>query len=441
MPEPSDPSESPAGAPVRMVLVAAGLGVAVVILLLGFEYVGIEGTAWLWNDVLDADHQRWRALPIALVGGLALTAACVLTRNPRVPSMAHDVAAEFDAAPPRPGALAGILLVGAVSLLAGASLGPEASLMAAAATLGAFAAHRFRLGAVASPMVVATIGALLVAFLGSLILLAVPLVILWRAARSRGGRLGPVPVVLVVVAGLAAYGTGWLLERLLGHGGAYGTVPTLAGPRVPDYLIAAAMGLLAGLLAGGLTGLTQLCARWSTAAIARLGAAGPWLLGAVAGALLGVMYAVADPSVRFSGSLGSEELLAAATSFGVPALLGLVLVKVAVTALSKGSGYRGGMVFPAIYTGLALGLLIGKLTGLGGAGVVVGAMAGMLVPVIGGPLLGGIVLVAILPPRWWPLAAAAIVGTFAADAIGSWLRRRAARRGGSAPAPAADRTT
>jgi len=81
-------------------------------------------------------------------------------------------------------------------------------LLGAAVALGAWAAARGDVDAARAVLVLASAGALLVAFFGSLIALAIPLLIL----RRRTGRPASAPVVAIALAGLAAWLTIWLLQ-------------------------------------------------------------------------------------------------------------------------------------------------------------------------------------------------------------------------------------
>ena len=76
----------------------------------------------------------------------------------------------------------------------------------------------------------ASIGALLVAFFGSLIALLIPALILWQRAK----RLDVAPLCAIAVAGLAAWVTLWILEGGLQG---YGDVPSDA-VRARDYVAA-----------------------------------------------------------------------------------------------------------------------------------------------------------------------------------------------------------
>ena len=184
-------------------------------------------------------------------------------------------------------------------------------------------------------LVLASVGALLVAFFGSLIALLIPVLILWQRAK----RLDVVPLCAIAVAGLAAWLTLWLVEG--GHQG-YGDVPSDA-VRARDY---AAAFVLGGVAVG-----LGVALRWSVRRLARItrriDAAVPWwLAAAAAGAVLGGLYLAGGPAVQFSGSEGSAYLLGDPTRYDLWALAGIALIKLLATGWSLAAGYRGGLVFP-----------------------------------------------------------------------------------------------
>jgi H+/Cl- antiporter ClcA len=391
---------------------ALGVGVVDGLVFLGFEWVVKHGTDWLWNDVVDSDDVRWRVVPLALVLSIALSALMRGLGQPRWTAAHMDPLGPAEGSagepPPPPGldALATILLVGAAGLVAGASLGPEAPLVALATGLGAWAAARADLGAVGRVLVLASAGALLVAFFGSLIPIAIPLLIVYQRTR----RLQAAAVAAIVLAGLAAWGTLWLVH---GNDHGYGGIPS-AAVHARDYAAAVVLGVLAVAIGALL--------RWFIKRLAvvtqRVDDRAPWwLAAAVFGLVLGALYLVGGPTVQFSGSEGSSMLLSGEVHYGTWALAGIAVVKLAATSWSLTAGYRGGLVFPSVFAGVAVSLLVAEaLPDLAGPGVLLGSVAGLLVEMTA-PMLGVVMLLALLPAKLLPLgiagAAGAITGRFA----------------------------
>ena len=259
----------------RLVVAGLAVGVADGLVFLGFEWVAKDVTHWVWNDLAGSDAARWRVLPLAIVLSLGLSAVLRWTRQPRwiPPHLDPLESAEHGdgGAPPSPAALGATLAAGGASMVAGASLGPEAPLMGFAAGLGA-----------------------------------------WVAARA---------------------------------------------------------------------------------------------------------------------AVAAETLVLA--SVGAWALAGIVVVKLLVTSWSLSTGYRGGLVFPSVFAGVAISLLVASvLPGVAGPGILLGSVAGLLVEMTA-PALGAILLLALLPGALLPLGFAGAAGAIAGRALLGRIAQGAdAQRGG-----------
>jgi H+/Cl- antiporter ClcA len=399
-----------------LALIALVIGAADEHVFLGFEWVVKHGTDWIWNDLVDSDDERWRVIPLAIVLSVAFSLVLRFVGEARwvQPHLDPLGAAEGseDAPAPTLQALAAILAVGIASLLAGAALGPEAPLVAFAAGLGAWIASRAAPGPAGQLFVLASAGALLVAFFGSLVSLAIPLALLIQRTK----RL-PVPAVIaVVVAGLAAWGMLWLIH---GNDQGFGAIPE-ATVHLRDYLAAFLLGLIAvgiGLL------LRHFVVRLAEVTVRVDRGAAWWLVAAVFGAGLGVLYLIGGETVQFSGGEGSAMLIARADEYGAWALAGIALVKLLATGWSLACGYRGGLVFPSVFAGVAVSLCVAAFApSLAGPGIMIGAIIGLLVEMTA-PILGIVVLLALVPLKLVPLglagAGGAILGRRLVDRLAS----------------------
>jgi H+/Cl- antiporter ClcA len=402
---------------VMLAAISLVIGAADGLVFLGFEWVVNHGSDWIWNDIAGSDTSRWRVIPLAIVLSIAFSVVVRAVGEPRwlAPHLDPLGAAEGagdDAPAPRLAGLGAILLIGASSLVAGASLGPEAPLVGFCAGLGGFVAARAAPGPTGRLLVLASVGALLVAFFGSLVSMLIPLAILFQRTR----RL-PIPALIsVLVAGLAAWGMLWLV-RGAPHG--FGSVPS-ATVHLRDYAAAVLLGVLAvamgSMLRRFVTGLARVTERVDQASAW-------WVAAAVFGAVVGVLYLVGGETVQFSGSQGSQLLIGRADEYSAAALAGIALVKLLVTSWSLAAGYRGGLVFPSVFAGVAVSLCVAAIDpSLGGPGIMVGAIVGLLVEMTA-PLLGIVVLFALVPLKLVPLglagAAGALLGRRVVDRIAS----------------------
>lgn len=377
---------------------AVAIGVVNSLVFKAFEFAVNEGTVNLWNDVLKTDTHRWLVVPLTVAFGVGLSALIRLVGQERMVSAKTNPLEEGGSV--QRVALKDIgvtALIGLASLVAGASLGPEASLIGIASGLGVWAAGRT--GAKATELLMlASIGALLVVFVGSMLLVLLPLLMLFQ--KKKLSRDTAVPILL---AGGSAYATLWLIDHNVEG---FGTIPTVPKSRWSDWLLAVAVGFLAAII-GFL--LKNLVTKFGLIA-KRLNKSLPWAVsGALFGSIIGLLYLIGGQSVEFSGSEGTKSLHSD-VSYGFWALLGILAVKLVVTAWSLASGYRGGLIFPSIYLGVATWLAVSSLFGSSGPGVLIGSIAGVFCAGTGSPAVALIFMAALLPLKLVGIAIAGIIG-------------------------------
>jgi H+/Cl- antiporter ClcA len=375
---------------VRAAALAVAVGVANALVFLGFEWVTKEGSDWLWNDVAGSDDVRWRVVPLAIAGSLALSLALRLARQRRVKQIETD---PVDAPPEQGRTTAGTvvttLAIGAVSLVGGASLGPEAPLTAASKALGEL---------FGKALVAASIGALLVAFFGSPLPVVIPLALLHKRKA-----LTATSALAVLLAGAASIAT---LLLVGGHVNGYGGIPADEHFDLGDMAVAAAFGACGTLAAAWLKRADERFGRRTRRLDGRL----HWAVSAALfGAGLGLLYVLGGESVQFSGSEGTTALLHEHAGDGTLALLGLAAVKLLATGWCLACGYRGGPVFPSIYVGVAISLALGSWAE---PGATIGAIVGILTALTN-PFFGAVAVLALLPPKLCLVGLAGAAGAVA----------------------------
>ncbi len=413
-PAASPPAGEPAAAPpLRRTLVAGILlGAANALGLLGFEWLVDDLQDLIWNDWAGSDETRWLVVPLAVAGSIALSLTVHATRQKRLPPPHTDVLAGIDETTSGSLPMVGILLLtGLVSLVGGASLGPEGALLPASIALGAWVAgHNRTPGPVTELLVLSSIGALLVSFFGSLLPAPIPLLVMRRQGRPLTRR-STIPPLL---AGLTA----WIIVTLIRDDGqGRDILPIDSGGDLAAVPPALAMGVLAVLVGVLLRLVIRSTAGW-TDRLDRL-----WHLIAAAalfGAVLGSLYWIGGETVQFSGQQGTHELYDDRAQYGVAALLGLLVVKLLATGWSISAGYRGGPAFPSVYMGVALSLAVtAAVPEASETGIMIGAIAGILAEMTT-PGVAFLMLLSLMPPSLLPIG---IVG-----ALGAVLGRRALER-------------
>ncbi|MFE7773333.1 chloride channel protein [Streptomyces sp. NPDC057445] len=328
----------------------------------------------MWSDLPEALGRSgppwWWPLPLLPVAGVLV--ALVVTHLPGAGG--HIPAKGLQPGGATSKALPGVIIAALVGLPLGATLGPEAPLIA----LGAGLAMLFRdlARAPATPQTMALLGAA-----GSAAAIAVifgnPLigaVLLMEVAGVGGPQLFAVMLPALLSSGVGALVfTGF--DRWTGLDTAglrlelSGPFPHLdTGDVVWSLLMAVVIGVLVHLVfAGGRLAASFVAARPVAAPVLCALGAG------VCGALYAVITGRSPGEVALSGQATMAQMSADPHGWGVGALIAVLAFKGAAYALCLGS-LRGGPVFPALFLGAATGVLLAPLPGLG---VIPGMAAGM----------------------------------------------------------------
>lgn len=313
-------------------------------------------------DVLaeQLQHVLWDHLPAALgIGGepawwtiliLTLTGALVGAVVWRFPGGAGpDPATEGLVGPPLPTTTVPGLLVAAVLALAGGvSLGPENPVTAANITVAATLGLRLLPGVAGEVWIglaaAGTIGALFGTPVAAALILSEMLV-----GQS------DVPLWDRLSAPLLAAGVGALTTVVVAQPEMQINLPAYRGFRAID-LLSGSIIALAACAAG-------LCIVY---AFPRLHRAfqrlrHPFVRLVLGGLLLGVLGAVGGRITLFKGLAEMKQLVA--DDYGGGRMLWILLVKSAALLIAATCGFRGGRIFPAVFIGVAAGLLAHDIAG------------------------------------------------------------------------------
>jgi H+/Cl- antiporter ClcA len=359
---PSPAGVSPPAAPspreyLRILVIAALLGVPVAVAAAGFMSLSYGLTTLVWTTI--PDGAGWTAPPWWYVLAVPALAGLLVALAIRLPGHGGEPAvAGIGLAPLSPLQLLSALLAALASLGLGLVLGPEAPLTALGLTAGLVAARALRPGASGGQLLVVAgaFAAISTVFGGPL-----PSALLLFELVARSGMVPSAALGRALVPGFLASGTAALVFTGVDHWpGVAETVLRL--PALPDYptvrLVDVAWGVLVAVVAAVVAAGARRIARQVHQGAAKL----PTVVllcaaGLVVGLLaVGFRAVTAQPVnlVLFSGESALPQVIAE-TSAGVLTLL--VLVKGAAYALSLGAGFRGGPTFPAVTLGVATGVL------------------------------------------------------------------------------------
>ena len=198
--------------------------------------------------------------------------------------------------------------------------------------------------------------------------------------------LGGQTMLLVLVPGLLTAGVGALIFTGLGAWTGLGSfslaihgLPHVGTPTVAEFGWAVVIGLLAAFIGSGMRRIALwLRGRVSARTMTALPLAGLAVAGLAIAFAAGSGKAVSE--VLFSGQTELGPLITRSASFSALALILLIACKGLAYSVSM-SSFRGGPVFPAMFTGAAIGLAVSHFPGLSpvaGAAMGIGAMSAVM---------------------------------------------------------------
>jgi H+/Cl- antiporter ClcA len=352
---PTPPAQGMDGrAYLRLVALGAAIGIPAAFLAAVFLAFVHELEHWLWHslpDALGTSSPGWY-----LVIGLPVVGACVvvLARRFLPGDGGHSPLVGFSGGPTLLRSGPGMVLAAIGTLSFGAVLGPEAPLIAIGSVVGMAAASLGKVGE-KEHAVLATAGsfAAISALFGGPVVGGVLMV---EGGLGMGSAL-----IAVLLPGFVAAAIGYVIFLGLGSWGGL-DAQAIAVPGLPVYNHEHVLDLVVGVGVGVVTALLIFVIRRAATGLAgdgerRLGM--PKLL--IGGGLaVGIVAELADllgansQDVLFSG----QSSIPALVSQGSTKIVLILLVAKAIGyAICLGCGFRGGPVFPAIFLGVAVGML------------------------------------------------------------------------------------
>lgn len=388
---------------VVLLVFAAVLGVVAALATLGFLWAEHGLQELLWHELPDAlgvDPDGWLfTLAVTTIGGLAVGLVVRFMPGNGGPGPAEGHGLGETGIPMR--TVPGLVLAALLSLAVGASLGPEAPLLAIAAALGPWIATRMGRETLAKLFTMSGIGSIFSLLFGSPLAAAfVGLEV--TAITGHNLYVFLIPVLVASTAGFFGF-------RILTES----SLDSLATLDFPAYTNMDPGHVLAALLigaAGALAGLVVIAAfRVVDRALRPLDAT-PVLKTALGGLGIGLVAIVAGHETLFSGESALDELLQSPESKTVGALVLILAGKIVALCISLATGFRGGRIFPVVFIGGTLGITINQV--YDGVPLAVAAAAGMagatvailrlpvfsilFISFFGGPLLVPIIILAVV---------------------------------------------
>jgi chloride channel protein, CIC family len=303
--------------------------------------------------------------PVPILGIAGLLVALAIWRLPGTGG--HIPSHGLNAGQTEPRALPGVVLAALATIGGGLVLGPEAPLIALGGGLGVLGARLVRRDG--PPELAQVLGAA-GTFAAVSLIFDSPLLAAVLLVEATG--LGGPKLPLILLPGLMAAGIGSLVSIGMGSftglsTSAYAlgtlTLPAFPRPDVGDVGWSILLGV--AVAAGGLV-VMPLARAVERVATPRLLVVLP-LGGLVIGGLAIAFGQLTDQSaheVLFSGQDDINGLVTSAPTWSLGALALLIALKGLAWAISMGS-YRGGPTFPAMFLGVAAGMMAAHLPGYG----------------------------------------------------------------------------
>lgn len=321
------------------------IGVASSLVLIVVMKVAAVLQTILWTALpvklgISADSPGWIMMMLTLTG---IAVGLVIRYSPG--HAGPDPALEpLIGAPVSPSALPGLIIALIIGLAGGVSLGPEHPIMAVNIALAVFLGARLfpRVGAL-DWTILASAGTI-----GALFGTPVAAALIFSQTLSSDHE---VPLWDKLFAPLMAAAAGALTTSLFFH-------PHFSLP-IPHYGQMQLTDIFSGAVVVAIAIALGMVAVWCLPRLHRLmhRLKHPVLILGMGGFILGVLGAIGGTVTLFKG-LDEMQQLAFSQVFSVSDYLLFALVKLAALVVAAACGFRGGRIFPAVFVGVALGLML-----------------------------------------------------------------------------------
>jgi hypothetical protein len=327
-----------------LLLACALVGVTVAFTYFGFEYAVHHSITLIWFTLFNTENNRMLVMPLCVILSFIFFASQHFLDRKSDKSEAHGLGGgTMDA---RLKNVVIILCVGYLSLVAGASLGPEAVLVPACIVIGAFFGSKlFKDNSQAvNALAAAGIIALFAGFFHSFVIGFLAVFLVSKQAKVA---LSPQLVAIAVIASASSYFTLKLIDPIHQY---------FSFPHYRWTVKLTDVGIALALVCAGYFTTFALKASYDVFETIRTTkiVSTWWQRAIIASFGLSLLYIFGGPLVEFTGNLSIAPLYSQAASIGVIGLIWIYVIKLSAIGWSKALGYRGGMVFPIIFVASVL---------------------------------------------------------------------------------------
>jgi H+/Cl- antiporter ClcA len=312
----------------------------------GLVFLGVIDRGEKWN--VDSNphwfggHWWW----VAVTAGAGLIVG-VLHRLLRVPELTPGIIAEIKTGQVDAPLVPATVLISAVSLIGGASLGPEKALGSMGGGAGTWVAKRRKLNSEDSEV---NVLAGMAGAYGGLLSSPVIVAMLFLEVGRPGGNRFTKTIYSTIVSSSVSFGIYFAIA-----GAVFLDIYKVPQYQFEDWQLLAAVPL--GLFAAAVVTALVMCIAVATRMFSRL----PQIARSVLGGVLFGIIGVALPLTLFTGSAQLKTVLADAGTLGAGFLAVIVIAKIFTFAISQGSGFIGGPIFPSLFIGGTAGVFVHEL--------------------------------------------------------------------------------
>jgi H+/Cl- antiporter ClcA len=330
------------------ILMAYAVALGVFGALVALVFMGVIGVGNNWYTDSDSGWfgGRWWWVAITAAAGVGVGLLRHVTRLPeQIPGLIADMKEEQV----NPRLVPGIVAASAVSLIGGASLGPEKALGSMGGGAGTWSSRRR--GLETEDRQVNTLAGFAGAYGGLFSSTVIVVMMVLEVARPGGQRLTKA-LVGAIVASSVSFGIYFAVA-----GSFFLDVYEVPSYKYEDWHLLAGVPL--GLLAAVIVTLLVIVMKLAAGLFGKLKlpSVAKTTIGGVIFGLVGVML----PLTMFTGSDQLTVVLDDPGTLGVGLLIALVLAKILAFAVSQASGFVGGPIFPALFLGGTAGVVVNQV--------------------------------------------------------------------------------
>ncbi|HEY7816002.1 MAG TPA: chloride channel protein [Nakamurella sp.] len=311
----------------------------------GLVFMGVIGFGdnWYVDSTPGWFGGQWWWVAVTAGAGVLVG---VLRRVTRLPEQTSGLIADLQDEHVDPGPVPGIVAVSAVSLIGGASVGPEKALGSMGGGAGSLLSRRRSLDSDDSKTT--TLAGFSGAYGGLFSSPMIVVMMIMEVARP-GGRRFTTALAGGIVASSISFGLYFAVA-----GAVFMDVYQVPQYQYQDWQLLAAVPL--GLFAAAVTAVLGVIMRLSSVLFGALKV--PGIVKPILGGALFGLVGVALPLTMFTGSAQLGTVLADAGTLGLGLVVALLIGKMITFGVSLASGFVGGPIFPALFIGGTAGVLV-----------------------------------------------------------------------------------